>query len=98
MCLSHILLLALPALNEVDYILGIADGRDTYVEEAAGGCASNSGAFLDVVAGAAASAVTAPVPNCWVKSSLLQLRTNQEVPEVLWSVVGYQWLLRDGFL
>lgn len=98
LCLPHVLLLALPALNEVDYILCLAGGHGTYVKEAAVGCAVDSGAFLDVVAGAASSAVTAPASSCWVWSSLLQFCTDQKITKLLWSAVGYHGLLRDGFL
>ena len=64
LCISHILLLALSALHEVNYILGRAGGCGTYVEEAASGCALNGGAFLQV--GAASSAVTVPASTCCV--------------------------------
>ena len=59
-CLSHILLQALPALKEVNYILGLSGGCGKYMEEAASGCAPNGGAFLNVVAGTASSVITVP--------------------------------------
>ena len=48
-CFSNVLLLALPAFDQVDHIPCLAGGCSTYVEGLVGGCAPNVGVHLDVL-------------------------------------------------
>ena len=51
-----------------------------------------------MVAGEASSGATRTASTSWLESGWLELCIDEEVLKVLWSAVGYQGLLGDGFL
>ena len=96
LCLTNVLLSALPAIDQVDHVPYLAGGRSSYVECLVSGCTSKSGARLDMAAGEAASVATGATSTGWLESGYLKLCLDQEVPKVLWSSVGYQRLFGDS--
>ena len=97
LCLPNVLLSALPAIDQVDYVPCLAGGRSSYVECLVSGCTSKSGARLDMAAGEAESGTTGATSTDWLESGWLKLCLDQEVPKVLWSLVGYQKPFGDSF-
>ena len=96
--LANILLVALPAFDEVDDVPRLAGGRGASVVASPGGCAPDGCSRLHVVAGEAASATTRTVSTCWLKGWWLEVRAHQKIPKVLWPAVGNNGALWDGAL
>ena len=97
LCLSNVLLAALPAIDQVDHVPCLAGGRSSYIECLVRGCTWKSDARLDMAAGEAASGATGATSTGWLESGWLKLCLDQEVPKVLWSSVGYQRPFGDSF-
>ena len=98
LCLSHVLLAALLALDQIDQVLGLASRCGSYMEGLSSGCALDGGTCLDVVAGKAASTATRAASTGWLEEGWLELGADQKVPKVLRSAIGHEGPLRDGFL
>ena len=64
--LSHVLLMALPAINHVHGVLHLAGGCSSYVEGSSGGYAHEGGASPDVAASETASGSTAAGSSGWL--------------------------------
>ena len=97
LCLPNILLLVLPAFDQVDHVPCLAGGCSTYVEGLFRGRTSKSGARLDMAADEAASGATGATSTGWLESGWLKLCLDQQVPKVLWSSVGCKRPFRGGF-
>ena len=66
LCLSNVLLSALPAFDQVDHIPCLAGGCSTYVEVLFRGRTSEVSARLDMAAGEAASGATRVASTGWL--------------------------------
>ena len=80
LCLSHILLLASSAFDEVDDIARLAGSCSSYVEVLASGGACERLPSSDVLACEATSVVAWFAPLVWLVVYWLELCTNQKVP------------------
>ena len=85
-------------MDQVYHIVGFAGGCGSDPESLFCGCALDGDAQLDVSAGETAPGVTAAGSMGWFNRGWRELCMDQEITKALGPVVGYQGLLRDGFL